>query len=194
MTTPAPLLLAAILGITVATAAFAQPPMDVSPAEMLKRADTDGDGKVNRDEFIKARTARLGEMFDRMDTSGDGALDEQEAEAAAEQIRAMMAGGRGGLRRPDGQRPPRTGGDAPQRPAGERPTGERPAAGAMGEQAFDRFDGDGDGKLTREEFAAGMAMLREFMQRTGQGPGGAARPEGGGRGPAEGFRKPPQQD
>lgn len=185
MTTTVAPSLATILGIALATAAVAQPPMDLSPAEMLKRADTDGDGTVSRDEFIKARTARLGEMFDRMDTSGDGNLDEQEAEAAAEQMRAMMAGGRGGFRRPDGARPARPGGEGPQRP-------ERPGAAAMGEQAFDRFDADGDGTLSREEFAEGMARMRQFMQ--GGGPGRPGGPDRGGRGPEEGFRKPPEQD
>ena len=182
MTTTVTPSLAVILGIALATAAVAQPPMDFSPAEMLKRADTDGDGTVSRDEFIKARTARLEQTFERMDANGDGKLDEQEAEAGAEQMRAMMAGGRGGARRPDGARP--------QRPAGERP--ERPGAAAMGEQAFDRFDADGDGKLSREEFAEGMARMRQSMQ--GGAPVRPGRPDRGGRGPEEGFRKPPEQD
>lgn len=74
---------------------------------------------------------------------------------------------------------------------GEGP--QRPTAGAPGEQAFDRFDGDGDGKLTREEFAAGMAKMREFMQRNGGRPGGPGSEDRGGRSPEEGFRKPPEQ-
>lgn len=179
-------MLAAILGSFLAHAAVAQPPMDLSPAEMVKRADTDGDGMVSRDEFIKARTARLEETFTRLDANGDGKLDVQEAEAGAERLRSMPAGGREGFRRPDGPRP--------QRPDGERP--QRPAGGAIGEEGFDRFDRDGNGTLSREEFADGMARMREFMQqRNGQGaPGGPGRPDRGDRGPAEGFRRPPQQD
>ena len=176
---------AAVACFALAGAAAAQPPLDRDPAEMMKRADTDGDGKVSRDEFIKARTARLEEAFTRMDTDGDGKLDEQEAAAAGERMRSLGGGGReGGFRRPDGERP-----------QGQR--GERPGAGAVGEQAFDRLDGDGDGKLSREEFAEGMARMRELMQRDGQGaggPGGLGRPDRGGRGPEEGFRRPPQQD
>ena len=169
------------LGCVPAAVAVAQPPMESSPAEMVKRADTDGDGKVSRDEFIKARTAALEQAFARMDTDGDGNLDEKEVEAGAAQARAMDPAGRGGFRRPDADRPQRPGTDHPQRP------------GAMAEQGFDRMDADGDGKLSKEEFAAGMKRLRELMQQGGAGPGGPRRP-GGDRGPEQGFRRPPQQD
>ena len=170
-----------VLGCVPAAVAVAQPPMDFSPAEMVKWADADGDGKVSRDEFIKARTTALEQAFARMDTDGDGKLDEKEVEAGAAQARAMDPAGRGGFRRPDADRPQRPGGDRPQRP------------GAMAEQGFDRMDADGDGKLSKEEFAAGMKRLRELMQQGGAGLGGPRRP-GGDRGPEQGFRRPPQQD
>ena len=164
-----------VLGCVPAAVAVAQPPMDSSPAEMVKWADADGDGKVSRDEFIKARTTALEQAFARMDTDGDGKLDEKEVEAGAAQARAMGPTGRGGFRRPDADRP------------------QRPGAGAMAEQGFDRMDADGDGKLSKEEFAAGMKRLRELMQQGGAGLGGPRRP-GGDRGPEQGFRRPPQQD
>ena len=170
-----------VLGCVPAAVAVAQPPMDSSPAEMVKRADADGDGKVSRDEFIKARTTALEQAFARMDTDGDGKLDEKEVEAGAAQARAMGPAGLGGFRRPDADRPQRPGGDRPQRP------------GAMAEQGFDRMDADGDGKLSKEEFATGMKRLRELMQQGGAGLGGPRRP-GGDRGPEQGFRRPPQQD
>jgi hypothetical protein len=75
--------LVVVLGCVPAAVAVAQPPMESSPAEMVKRADADGDGKVSRDEFIKARTTALEQAFARMDTDGDGKLDEKEAEAGA---------------------------------------------------------------------------------------------------------------
>ena len=170
-----------VLGCVPAAVAVAQPPMESSPAEMVKRADADGDGKVSRDEFIKARTTALEQAFARMDTDGDGKLDEKEVEAGAAQARAMGPAGLGGFRRPDADRPQRPGGDRPQRP------------GAMAEQGFDRMDADGDGKLSKEEFATGMKRLRELMQQGGAGLGGPRRP-GGDRGPEQGFRRPPQQD
>ena len=175
--------LVVVLGCVPAAVAVAQPPMESSPAEMVKRADADGDGKVSRDEFIKARTIALEQAFTRMDTDGDGKLDEKEVEAGAAQARAMGPAGLGGFRRPDADRPPRPGADRPQ----------RPGAGAMAEQGFDRMDADGDGKLSKEEFAAGMKRLRELMQQGGAGLGGPRRP-GGDRGPEQGFRRPPQQD
>ena len=175
--------LVVVLGCVPAAVAVAQPPMESSPAEMVKRADTDGDGKVSRDEFIKARTTALEQAFARMDTDGDGKLDEKEVEAGAAQARAMGPAGLGGFRRPDADRPQRPGADRPQ----------RPGAGAMAEQGFDRMDADGDGKLSKEEFAAGMKRLRELMQQGGAGLGGPRRP-GGDRGPEQGFRRPPQQD
>ena len=178
-----------VLGCVPAAVAVAQPPMEASPAEMVKRADTDGDGKVSRDEFIKVRTTALEQAFARMDTDGDGKLDEKEVEAGAAQARAMDPAGRGGFRRPDADRPQRPGGDRPQRPGTDHP--QRP--GAMAEQGFDRMDADGDGKLSKEEFAAGMKRLRELMQQGGAGLGGPRRP-GGDRGPEQGFRRPPQQD
>lgn len=77
-------LLCAVVGIALATTAVAQPPIDRDPAGMMKRADTDGDGTVSRDEFMKAQAARLEAMFSRMDTNGDGKLSPEEfAEARA---------------------------------------------------------------------------------------------------------------
>lgn len=177
--------------VAAATVAFAQPPLDQSPAAMLKRADTDGDGRVSLEEFIKSRTANLEGAFLRMDADGDGKLDEREAEAAAEQMRSMAAGARAGAL-PDARRDPRPDASRNQRPG--RPGPQRPGANAFGEQAFDRLDADGDGKLSREEFAEGMARFREYMQGGGPRPGRAGQPDGAGRGGDEGFRKPPQQD
>ena len=189
-------LLAATFALSLMTAAVAQPPADRQPGGMLKQADTDGDGTVSREEFMSARTAKLGEAFSRMDTNGDAKLDGQEIGAAGERMRPMPGEGRDFPRRPDGprperERPPRAEGDRPQRAEGDRP--QRPGGGAMAGEAFDRLDADGDGKLSREEFVDGMARMREFMQRNG--PGGLGVPGGpGGRGPEQGFRRPPQQD
>jgi hypothetical protein len=199
--------LVVILGCGLANTAAAQPPITGSPAEMMKQADTNGDGRVSLDEFLKARTAVLEQAFARMDADGSGAIEQNEMEAAAERMRSMAAGAGagGGLRRPEGMRPerpegrglPRTGGEQPggERPGTERRDGERPGGGGMAAGAFDRFDSDGDGRLSREEFEAGMARMREFMQRQqGPGNGGLGRAAPGRGGPEEGFRRPPSQD
>ena len=159
-----------------------------SVADWLKRADEDGDGKVTKAEFLKMRMAELEENFSRIDANGDGIVDEAEAERVAQLMRGGMAGREGGPR-PEGRRP--EGGSRPE--GGPRPDGGRRPGGPEGmDQAFQRFDRDGDGKLSRDEFQEGMARLREMMQRGGgMMPGQMAGPGGG---PGEGFRRPPQQE
>jgi hypothetical protein len=89
-------LVCASLCLTAATAAADEPPAKRNPAAVMKRADTDGDGKVSRDEFIKAGTARLEAMFARMDADGDGTLSQEEFASGAGRMReAMQKKGRG---------------------------------------------------------------------------------------------------
>ena len=74
--------------------AVAQPMPERSAAEMFKRADTDGDGKVSLDEFIKARTAEIEATFKRLDRDGDGKLSQEEVTAGMARLReAMQRGG-----------------------------------------------------------------------------------------------------
>jgi Ca2+-binding EF-hand superfamily protein len=192
MTTPfRPLLI--VLGSCLTTTALAQAPRDRSPADMIRQADTDGDGQVSRAEFIKARTARLEEAFERLDADGSGALDPEEIKAAPERLQPAFAEGRGDRGSRD-----RAAGPRPERgawPRAERAESGGPASGAMAAGAFDRLDSDGDGRLSREEFEAGMTRMREFMQRRrGADGGGLGRPAPVGGGPEEGFRRPPGQD
>lgn len=157
-----------------------------NPAEAFKRADADGDGKVSKDEFVKARSTESEQMFERIDANHDGFIEPEEGRRFMETVRGAMANREAG---------PRPGGD--RRPEGPRGTGARPegagarpGAGGPGAEMFQRFDGDGNGQLSPDEFEAGMMRLREMMQRGGMGqlPG---RPAGPGGGPAEGFRRPP---
>lgn len=184
---PAAILVAVLTALTAAIATAqpegdrprrpdGPPPGGRSPAEMISRADKDGDGRVSRKEFIETRTAEMESMFDRIDGNGDGFLDEREVGEMAERMRA----GAESMQRPGGERF--------RRPDGPRPEGGRPEGAPRAGEAFDRMDGNGDGSLSREEFTAGMERLREVMQR-----GGTGRPDGR-RGPEEGFRRPPRQD
>jgi EF hand domain-containing protein len=51
-------------------------------AEMRQKYDTDGDGKLNRDERQAMRTAMLERRMSRLDGNGDGKISRQEAESA----------------------------------------------------------------------------------------------------------------
>lgn len=161
------------------------------PRELLRRADTNGDGKLDKKEFVAARTAEMEEMFGRIDTNGDGLVDEQEIGQFTERMREQAGRpgmGPGGERRAAGsERGPQGPGD--RRPEGARPGGE-PGAGAMAEQFFERMDTNGDGTLSREEYLAGAERLREMMRRGGGMPGLGGRAAA----PEEGFRRPPRPE
>lgn len=158
--------------------------------EMLKRADTDGDGKVSKAEFVAARSAEMEEAFTRIDASGDGFLDEKEVTEFGDRMREM-AGRAGGAPGGDGLRRPGVPGRhrrvTPPPPSRCNATGT--PSPALAEQFFDRTDTDGDGRLSREEYLAGASRLRDMMRR-----GGGGMPGLGGRAaaPEEGFRRPPR--
>jgi len=113
-------------------------------AEFLKRADTNGDGKLSKEEFDEFSKRDNGERFSKMDANGDGVVDQSEIAQIGERLREGMrrpAGeggspGSSGFRRPPGgpegeRRAPRPEGDRPTPPEGERPAprpeGDRPA-------------------------------------------------------------------
>ena len=64
---------------------------------MLKRLDSDGDGKISKEEAPE----RMRERFDQIDTNGDGFIDEAEQKALIENMRRRFAEGGG---RPEGGR------------------------------------------------------------------------------------------
>lgn len=77
--------------------------------ERLMRLDRNEDGKVSKDEIPEQMPERMQQMLRRADTNGDEAIDKEEAEAAAEKIEQMRRE-RGGAKpkgRADGDRPRR---------------------------------------------------------------------------------------
>jgi collagen type III alpha len=142
--------------------------------ERLKQADSNGDGKISKDEAPE----RLKNNFDRLDGNGDGFIDEQEMRT--------MSDRRGGRRGPGGPDGPPEGGTAG---AAGGPGGRGFGPEAMIDRMF-QFDADGDGKLTREELAK---MAEQFGGRLGAARGGdnaGDRPEGG---QGQGQRRRPQR-
>jgi len=185
-------------------------------AELIKRMDTDADGKVNKDEFAAMSRKMSDERFGQMDSNSDGFIDQEEAGKIAQ--RGGGQGGQGGMRRPEGGRSPGGEGGGFRRPPGGEggPPGGSPGGPPQGQgmrregeggrgrgmfgdpkENFKRMDADGNGSVSEEEYLKAMEKMRE-MFRGGQGGPGMNRPgEGGGPGgppPGEGgggFRRPP---
>lgn len=129
-------------------------------AEFIKRSDTDGDGKISKEEFVLSTKKESEDRFSKIDGNSDGFVDKAEIEEAGRKMREM------------GGRPP--GGPGPDGGPGMR----RPEGGPEG---FRRPEGSGDGSRPRP----GQEGPEGFRRPEGGGPEGFRRPEGG-----EGMRRP----
>lgn len=106
-----------------------------------------GGRAFTKDEF----DARIRERFARFDKNGDGVLDRAEIEG---QMAAMGPGARGR--------------DAAA-PAGGGAAGPGQSGGPMQQRFLRRFDADNDGKLTRDEFQAGVRRMFTRFDLDGDG-------------------------
>jgi hypothetical protein len=176
------------------------PPPERPLAGMFDRWDANEDGKLTEDEVPEGVWNRLS----RADADGDGAVTREELAAMAGPGRAGGFGrGQGPPpareedqrerpRREDTPReearkvrPPRE--EArPRREDVERSERDRRGPGQDRVDAlFSRLDRDGDGVLTKEEFAPMVARLEAMARGTRQGAGSMGRPgPGPGRGPS----------
>ena len=150
----------------------------------MMRADTDGDGRISRAEFLAQADAR----FARLDTNGDGVITADEMAARAEAMRER----RGGFQRADGDIPPSSvapqgGGMFDRLDANHDGKVTRDEYRAQAEATFDRLDANHDGFIDREE----MVAMRGGGRRMG-GPGAmapSAPPPDGERGPRKHHHK-----
>lgn len=128
--------------------------------EMLKKFDTNGDGKISKEEWLEFSRKEADDRYSKMDTNSDGSVDKAEMEEGTRKMREMRGQGGGGerpggFRRPEGGdggvRPrPDGGGSAPQAP-GEG--GPRMMGGGMGGGLRDIFKKiEENGSITKEEF------------------------------------------
>ena len=148
-------------------------------AEFIKRADTDGDGKISKDEFAGMGRKESEERFSRMDANSDGFVDKEEIGKISQMMRRGAEGQGQGMRRPEGGSP--GGGEGGfRRPPGEegkpRPEGDRPRPEGAGRPDGERPRGAPDG------------APRPEGDRPRGGPEGG--PPGGMMGdPKEGFKR-----
>lgn len=150
-------------------------------AEFIKKADTNGDGKISKEEFAETTKKEADDRFSKIDTNGDGYVEKGEAEEMAKRAREMQRPDGAGMRRPDGGGD-RDGGTRPRpgtenqpggpgtpggdtgfrRPDGPRPDGPRPDGPRP--EGFRRPDGEpgspGAGQGGRPSFGAGMISER----------------------------------
>jgi Ca2+-binding EF-hand superfamily protein len=201
------------LTLTACSVVLAEPPAAEGGADkpkgppslgsgLLKRADTNTDGKISKEEMGAITKGDVAGRFDRMDTDKDGYIDSTELSKLDDMRKhysevMRRRGGPGEGKRPGGP-------------------GEGFGRGPRPEEAFKQMDADQNGEVTKEEFTTfaqkevesrftrldedknGKVTFLE-MEKMGRsmrpggpppGPEDFRRPPGDGeRGP--GFRKPP---
>jgi Ca2+-binding EF-hand superfamily protein len=130
--------------------------------EFIKKADSDSDGKLSKDEFVGSTKKEAEDRFSKIDSNSDGFIEKSEAEEMARRVRDMQ--------RPEGMRRAEGGGDRDggvrPRPAGENKEGAPPAPGPDGRrpEGFRPPDGEGGPRpegFRRPEGEGGSPGLRQ---------------------------------
>lgn len=173
-------------------------------AEFIKRADTDSDGKISKDEFSNMGKRESEDRFSKMDANSDGFVDQAEVASIAQNMRrgpegqgmrrpggegGPPGGGEGGFRRPPGDgQGPRPDGGRPDGQGGPRPDGQSPGMRPGGEggrgmgmfgdpkESFKRMDADANGTISEDEYIKATEKLREMMRNRGGMPGQPGQP------------------
>lgn len=153
-------LIAALTGLVASTAnADEQAKGGRNRDDLIKKFDTNGDGKLDEQEKEAAkkefqgkrgagnRAGGMAELIKKFDKNGDGKLDDQEREAAHKEMKG-------------GRKPGAT------KPTDGKPGAGKPGAGKSGnlesnEKLLKHFDKNGDGKLDDDERAAAKAEMEK---------------------------------
>ena len=145
------------VGLTlVGTVAGAQP----GSGRVFERLDTDGNDVIEPREIEAARRA----TFDRVDANNDDYVTGAEIEALRDEIAQEYGGGRARPRAPEGAR---------QAVTDRIKAVDTDADGRISHAEFIsgrdplvlRFDGNGDGSITRAEMEEGASQVREAVRR-----------------------------
>jgi Ca2+-binding EF-hand superfamily protein len=133
-----------------------KPAVDRLVTNFLERMDTNGDGKISKDE---ARGPLL-KNFERFDTNKDGFLDKDELRRAAELVSAKQGKAAGKAEPPAGAGPPAMNFNALDRNADGR-LGRDELQGTPFADQFDEIDTNKDGTIDRKEWAAFLKKRAE---------------------------------
>ncbi|MDH7973542.1 EF-hand domain-containing protein [Sphingomonas sp. AR_OL41] len=147
------LLAAALAGTTMSGLACAQtaPKAPPAPARGMARADSDGDGRISKAEFI----ARADTRFAKLDKNGDGQLSSDEM---PQRPTMALPAPPPGADAPPPPPPPSTGG-----PMRERMREK------MRSRMIDRLDTNHDGMISRDEYRAQAAERFDHMDSNHDG-------------------------
>ena len=164
-------LLCSVLAFAIAAPAIADDSKDSEVSEdsegstaggirryrIFEEYDTDGDGRLTKDERAAARKKHYEKHVQKFDTDGDGKLSETERGVARKEqysrhVEQFDTDGDGKLSEEE------------REAAREKRSNRR-------DQALERFDADGDGQLTGEEREQAQAARRMRNGRRGRGPG-----------------------
>jgi Ca2+-binding EF-hand superfamily protein len=133
-----------------------------NPRELLSRADSDGDGKVTREEFSKAMPNASASRFDVLDSNGDGVLSRQDFPQVQQRTPQGRRGPAAGATEPATSPAP---GQEARRAAAQQARADQGPREGQGQregqgwrralpQLIQTADTDGDGKATLEEVQA----------------------------------------
>jgi len=131
-----------------------------NPAEMFKRLDTNGDGKLTPHEVPEQKRRMVTVILERSGKGRDNSLTQQEFQNLVEQFNPQQNGrpaSDGNAKRLDSNRPKQTG-NAMRRPG----QGDRLSNGGP---AFLRIlDANKDGRLSRDELAKAVTLIDRLDQ------------------------------